>query len=102
MSEPPPDLPVCLELRDSDEELLPVDVILDYDEPELLVPIPLDFQRLKESHFDAARQWRLAMRRVCEVYFSRGYAVLDFHAKWIGDKRYCYYRLSRDWQESLI
>ena len=99
--EAPPPLPSCIQLRDAGGEILPEKVLLDRCESDLLIPIPLDFQRLKETSFDAAQQWRLAMREVCETYFSRGYAVVDFHVTILDGKRYGYYRLARDWQEFL-
>ncbi len=99
--EAPPAYPSCIKLQDSGDDVIPAEALLDRCQSNLLIPIPLDFQRLKETYFDAAQRWRLAMREVCETYFSRGYAMVDFYVSLLNGKRYGYYRLARDWHESL-
>jgi predicted GNAT superfamily acetyltransferase len=86
---PPPDLPACLEITYRDGEIIPSRVMLDLQEPRLLMPIPDDYQRLKNKSLSLAQNWRLAVREVCETYFQRGYALVDFH-KDEQDRQGCY------------
>jgi predicted GNAT superfamily acetyltransferase len=97
----PPDLPLCLELHSWNGESIPFEVRLNHREPEVLMPLPLNFQRLKEKHVDLAREWRSATRCVYEAYFARGYAIVGYHIKRHEGERYGYYRIARDWRESL-
>lgn len=97
----PPDLRFCLLARGRDGELIPCDIRLDLDEPELLMPLPLDFQRLKDKDLSLAKEWRVAVRTVCESYFARGYAIVDFHVEYREGERNGYYRIARNWVESL-
>ena len=97
----PPDLPLCLALHSWNGETIPFEARLDHREPEVLMPLPLNFQRLKDKHVDLAREWRSATRCVYEAYFARGYAIVGYHIKRHEGDRYGYYRIARDWRESL-
>jgi predicted GNAT superfamily acetyltransferase len=93
----PPELPSCIEIGSGNGEIVPRHIELGFKEPELLVPLPLNFQRLKGQDIGLAKRWRLAIREVCEAYFAQGYAIVDFHMKKYGQERQGYYRLSRNW-----
>jgi len=95
----PPDLPICLTLYDRKGEIIPGEVRLDYREPELLMPLPLNFQGLRKEHPDLSRKWRAASRSIFESYFGRGYAVVGYHIEHRGGERYGYYRLANNWRK---
>lgn len=97
----PPDLRFCLLAHGRDGELIPYDIRLDLDEPELLMPLPINFQRLKEKDLSLAIEWRMAVRSVCESYFARGYGIVDFHVENRDGERNGYYRLAREWVKCL-
>lgn len=97
----PAGLPMCILADDCDGDIIPKEVRLDLEEPELLLPVPINFQRLKEKNLDLAKEWRLASRRVFETYFARGYAVVDFNVGCREQERRGYYRLSRHWLDCL-
>jgi predicted GNAT superfamily acetyltransferase len=97
---PLPPLHHCIELRRRDGEVVCHQLRLSYNQPELLVALPINFQRLKEGDKAVARDWRLAMRSVCETYFARGYAIVNLHVEHQGAERQCYYRLSLNYATS--
>lgn len=97
-----PELPICIVTGGRNEEIVPDHVELDLKEPELLVPLPHNFQRLKSQDLDLAKRWRLAIRAVCETYFARGYALIDFHMKNHDREPQGYYRLSRNWPAGIL
>ncbi len=44
----------------------------------LFVPVPGEFQKIKEEDFDLALEWRLQTRKVFTHYFKAGWQVSDF------------------------
>lgn len=45
------------------------------------IPVPLDFQRLKQANFERAVQWQQALREVCSKLFEdRAMWISGFHA----------------------
>ncbi len=48
------------------------------EQPLLLVEIPSDYQALKKSDLELAKNWRLQTRLLFEALFERGYLVTDF------------------------
>lgn len=52
-----------------------------YTQPErklLLMQIPNDYQTLRKTHFELARDWRFFTREIFETAFNAGYIVTDF------------------------
>jgi chorismate synthase len=71
-------------------------LVLDIDAPVVQVQIPADYQAIKASDAGLALEWRLAMREAFEVYFARGYTVVDFVCPQIDGSRSGYYILQAD------
>lgn len=44
----------------------------------LLVPVPGEYQKIKEKDFDLALEWRIKTRTAFNHYFSAGWQVMDF------------------------
>jgi predicted GNAT superfamily acetyltransferase len=51
---------------------------LNLDAPIVRVEIPNDLQAIKQSNMALAQDWRLQTRELFEMYFARGYIVVDF------------------------
>lgn len=64
------------------EDGVPVPVGVDYHERDsseaLWVPVPGEFQKVKEIDSDMALEWRLKTRDVFSRYFQSGWQVVDF------------------------
>jgi predicted GNAT superfamily acetyltransferase len=70
--------PVVNPSYDSGRTLAPGPPDLSLDAPRLLVEIPVGFTGLQEHSPSRALEWRLAIRRVFQHYFGRGYRAVDF------------------------
>ena len=57
----------------------PLAVYSDLGGASLLLEIPADIQRIKQSDPACARAWREMTRKAAEHYFSRGYRIHRFH-----------------------
>jgi len=44
----------------------------------VLVEIPVDYQALRNSDLDLALAWRIHTREIFQLFFARGYQVVDF------------------------
>lgn len=51
---------------------------LNGDSKEIRVEIPNDLQSIKKANLSLAKDWRFKTREIFEVYFARGYQVIDF------------------------
>lgn len=98
---PPPDIRSCLTLDNRNEQVIPKQALLEHEEPELLIPLPVDFQLLKQRDMGLAREWRLIVRHIFEAYFERGYAVVDYHVVNERAEKRGYYRMARNWMTVL-
>ncbi len=58
--------------------------------------IPADYQSLKAADPALALEWRLAVRGICEAYFTAGYAVVDFYHRRTRDGGRSYYILEAE------
>ena len=44
----------------------------------MFVPIPANFQAIKNQNFELAMDWRFKTRGIFQALFSKGYAMADF------------------------
>ncbi len=51
---------------------------VDLEDPNVRIEIPNDLQAIKRANLALALDWRLKTRQLFEVYFARGYEVIDF------------------------
>ncbi len=63
--------------------------------PAIRVEIPSDIQPIKQHYRNAAKEWRVQMRRALMHYLRRGYVVADFWRGKVRGKRKSYYLLVR-------
>ncbi len=59
------------------------------------IEIPWDIQPIKQNYPDAAKEWRMRIRRVFMHYLGRGYVVSDFWQGKSGGRRKSFYLLVR-------
>ncbi len=69
--------------------------------PLVRVEIPWDIQPIKQKHLNAAKEWRLKIRKAFMHYLGRGYVAADFWRAEVGGKRKSYYLLVRRSSVSL-
>jgi chorismate synthase len=68
--------------RTGEGYLKPGAISLDEQSPTIQFEIPADFQAIKLAAPELAREWRLAVRKICEAYFAAGYTLVDhFHIR---------------------
>lgn len=74
--------------------LAPEGITLDLTDESLAVPVPSNFQQLKEKDLPLALSWREATRRVFQHYFANGYRAVDL-IRDAGDSNTCHYLLKK-------
>ncbi len=57
--------------------LVPEQIDLDCSSPAIIVPVPGNFQSLKQEEISLALAWREATRKVFSHYLSQGWVVTD-------------------------
>ena len=67
--------------------LAPGELRLDCRAEVLRVEIPADYGAIRSADPELALEWRLAMRRVFQTYFARGYAVVEFESRRLAGER---------------
>ena len=58
------------------------------------VEVPANYQKLKDSSLEIAKEWRLKFREICVSNFNSGWEISDFHSFLSEDKRRNYYEFS--------
>ncbi len=78
-------------VRDEQGLLVPEEPDLSLTEDVLLLEIPDDIEKVKESNMQTARRWRELIQRACLHYFDAGYYVNSFQVeKEDNNRRVCY------------
>ncbi|MGW8182128.1 MAG: GNAT family N-acetyltransferase, partial [bacterium] len=69
---------------------------------ELLVEIPIDFEKILDSTPELGREWHQAIRNVLTAYLSRSYLIDDFLLISEGDRRLAFYHLARKERQDVL
>jgi predicted GNAT superfamily acetyltransferase len=82
--------------------LVNCDYSLERTEPQLLLEIPYDWQRMREQNMELVREWRKVTRAIFEHYFAQGYWASDFLVVEEGGRKRAFYLLERASREVLL
>ena len=81
--------------RDDQGLLVPEEPNLSLTDDVLLLEIPDDIDKMKDSNIQAARRWRELIQKAFLNYFDAGYYVNSLQVEREGDTRRTYYVLER-------